>query len=383
MRILFVCGSPGGGAAMSTRELVDRVCAAGNVAVVLERSSMSPRSATGYKRLTNLAVHLRSGWLRKPIDALAGRIGATASPGIAVGHEYLLWTAGLLQNAALAVMRETRPDIVVVNSVDPLCWQKLHKVCEAEALPVALYLREESSLYHLTNRDVRPDLVIANAYGLAREAVKLGHDAVVVPSVVDVASARTTVDGRRVLYINPIRGYGVERALAIARACPDIQFAFQESWKIPTTERTELEATIRTMANIELRGRVDDVKMVYRDALALLVPFTFNTRPRVVLEAQTNGIPVLSTDTPSLAEAVGEGGSLLGSDAPIEDWVQALRMMLEPERHPALGAAARIHAGRDDVNPERIVRSFEAAIREAISRHSLMKQSSAEGSVRW
>ena len=139
---------------------------------------------------------------------------------------------------------------------------------------------------------------------------------------------------------------------------------------------------LQTLPNVELRGRVQDVRTVYRDARALLVPFTFNTRPRVVLEAQANEIPVLATDTPSLAEAVGDGGLLVGSDVAIEGWVRSLRRLLEPELHAVLAAAAGRHAERDDVNPDRIVRSFETAMSDAVAHFSRRGISSGRGEVR-
>jgi glycosyltransferase involved in cell wall biosynthesis len=90
-------------------------------------------------------------------------------------------------------------------------------------------------------------------------------------------------------------------------------------------------------------------------------------RPRVVLEAQANGIPVLATDLPALRETVGPGGSLVPADAPIAAWVEALGTCFDdPDRYQALVAAARAHAARDEVQPERVVARFEAVLAELV-----------------
>jgi glycosyltransferase involved in cell wall biosynthesis len=86
-----------------------------------------------------------------------------------------------------------------------------------------------------------------------------------------------------------------------------------------------------------------------------------------VLEAQANGIPVLATDLPALRETVGPGGILVPADAPITAWVEALGTCFDdPDRYRALVAAARAHATRDEVQPERVVARFEAVLAELV-----------------
>ena len=108
---------------------------------------------------------------------------------------------------------------------------------------------------------------------------------------------------------------------------------------------------------------MSDPARLYADASVLLTPYTLDMRPRVVLEAQVNGIPVLATDLPALRETVGPGGILVAADAPISTWVAALAELVDdPTRYAALDAAARVHAARDEVDPDVVVSTFVAAL---------------------
>src|SRR5207244_11535542 len=91
-------------------------------------------------------------------------------------------------------------------------------------------------------------------------------------------------------------------------------------------------------------------------------PYLTNGRPRVVLEAQANGIPVLASNLPAVVEAVGPGGVTVEAEAPIAEWVDALNRLLEPATYDALTAAALAHAHRPEVDTEQIVTRFEDAL---------------------
>jgi glycosyltransferase involved in cell wall biosynthesis len=191
---------------------------------------------------------------------------------------------------------------------------------------------------------------------------------VTIPSVVEIDRCIVESTRERVLYINPIELYGVDIAIALARARPAVSFVFAESWRLNDAERRDLFARLRSVPNVEFRDRVDDPRQVYRDACLLVVPYEHFGRPRVVLEAQVNGIPVLASDTPALREVVGPGGALVGVGAPIEEWANALDEMLEPTRASELEHLARAHAARPDVDPEEIASRFERAVAPFLER---------------
>ena len=66
---------------------------------------------------------------------------------------------------------------------------------------------------------------------------------------------------------------------------------------------------------------------LYGDARVLLVPYRMDSRPRVILEAQANAIPVLTGgDVPALVEATGPGGLSVPLES-VAAWVEVIRSL--------------------------------------------------------
>ena len=145
-------------------------------------------------------------------------------------------------------------------------------------------------------------------------------------------------------------------------------FAFVEWWTLDDEARAALEGRLATMPNVVLRPATTDPGRVYADARVLLAPFLLDGRPRVVLEAQANGIPVLASDLPALRETVGTGGRFVAADAPAAEWAAALGELIDdPDDYRRECEAARAYAGRDEVDPDVIVGRFETALAELVA----------------
>ena len=96
------------------------------------------------------------------------------------------------------------------------------------------------------------------------------------------------------------------------------------------------------IANIDVAEHTDDIRLVYQLTKVLLTPSVWHEAwGCVATEAVFNGIPVLSSKSGGLPEAVGEGGILLDapastqrdfycvpSDEEIAPWVEALERLL-------------------------------------------------------
>ena len=85
-----------------------------------------------------------------------------------------------------------------------------------------------------------------------------------------------------------------------------------------------LLAEAARLPNVGFRPRTTDLGIIYRDARVLFVPHRVDNRPRVVVEAQANGIPVVASRYPGLVEAAGPGGVFVDPDAPEEAWIDAV-----------------------------------------------------------
>ncbi len=367
MRILFVSGTSIGGSAASTRELADRLVEHGHHVAVLFRVEGSSHTRQVHKRAINLVVKLGGSPLARPVDAVASIIGRRPRR-VADDVPYEVWETPVLENSLPAVLKSFGPDVVVASSLGRVAWRRIRSDLARLGLPSVLYIREQSALGHLTISKAPPDLLLANAHTYVERAEAIGHSALMIPSVVSVDRYMVESSREHVLFVNPVVSYGLETALALAAARPDVTFAFVEWWTLDEGERAELDEQLSRLPNVTLRPATTDPGAVYADARVLLAPFLLDGRPRVVLEAQANGIPVLASDLPALRETVGPGGHFVGSEAPVEAWAAALGDLIDdPARYRAAADAARANAHREEVDPDVIVGRFERALADLVA----------------
>jgi glycosyltransferase involved in cell wall biosynthesis len=362
MRILFVSGTAVGGSALSTRELAARLAANGHDVALLCRVERE-RVRIVHKRAINLVTKLGDSPLAAPVDRVAALIGRTPHRA-EESAPFEAWESPVPENAVPSLLRSFHPDVVIASSIGRVAWRRIRLLLRSLGIPSVLYIREVSGFGHLTISHAPPDLLLANSQTYADRATELGYHAVMVPSVVTVDRYVVESNRQRVLFVNPVPSYGVETALGLAAARPDVEFAFVEWWELEDTARAALRDRITNgLPNVVLRSATTDPGAVYADARVLLVPFILDARPRVVLEAQASGIPVLGTDLPALRETIGPGGRLVPADAPISAWADALGDLIDdPDRYRQACEAARAHAAREQVDPARIVARFEDAL---------------------
>ena len=359
LSILFVSGTETGGAARSTHELAMALRQRGHHTETLMRRRGSARRDYLYKRAVNLATKLDGNAAARGVSLAAAAIGRATT--LSESHGYPVRTCVHVENAVPTLLRRLRPDVVVASSLERVAWRRLRETARGAGIPSVLYLREASALGHLSISEAPPDLLLTNARSHGDGAQLLGHEAVFIPSLVDVSRAKTQTTRRTVLLINPLPSHGVETALAMAEARPDVPFVLQESWA--WADHGNLVARVQCLPNVELRPHQPTPALVYADARILLVPHQMDNRPRVILEAQSNGIPVIGSDWPGIADAVGPGGVLLPSAAPLADWLGALDYLwTNDESYSTLSGAAIAHAGRDEVQPDHILSTFEHVV---------------------
>jgi len=283
-----------------------------------------------------------------------------------------MWTTSVVERAVPLIFSQFEPDVVVVNSVYRRAWELILQNAHAAAVPVVLYQREQSTFENLRVWESKPDRFVANAVAHESRAAARGIAVEVIPSIVD--RERYLVESRRdtVLFVNPVTSRGLDVALELAMRRPDIPFVFQESWPLNRGAVRELVRRFAKVDNVEFRRFNSDGAAVYRDARVLLAPYRSDNRPRVVLEAQFNGIPVLATDYPGLREAVGAGGLLVPGDAPIDAWAAALSTLWDDSaRYADLVRTAAEHARRPEIDPELLTSRFENLLREVVDRVAL------------
>ncbi|MGZ4675022.1 MAG: glycosyltransferase family 4 protein [Acidimicrobiia bacterium] len=362
MRIVFVSSVAAGGSGTSQRQLARRLADRGHDVELLAATPSSRMVRQLYDRQVDLTSgRLRSSRVRPALLALqrlwGTRIRRSATPDFPTG------LAVVPENAYRRLAAAGRPDVVVASSIERVSWRRLRGQLRAAGIPSVLYLREQSAIGHLTITGGPPDLLLANAVSLAAAAEAAGYACTVVPSVVEVERARTESSRRAVVLVNPIPLLGGDRLFPIAAARPDIPFVVQESGLLSSDERAEVQRRAAGLPNVEIRPFSSDPAAVFRDARVLLVPHRVDNRPRVVLEAQTNGIPVIASGYPGLVESVGAGGIVVADTDDPGPWIEAVAELWDdPVRYAALVDAAREHAARPEVDPEQVVDRFEELV---------------------
>jgi glycosyltransferase involved in cell wall biosynthesis len=337
MRILFAGGNGyypefHGGVQSSTHHLVEQLGSHGHEASVL--AALFGDGAFGMAARIKLKL-LRQGAV---IDHFPGY------PVVRAWHP--------CEAVPFAVSR-LAPDVAVVQCHKSV---PLGKALEAAGVPLVVYLRNVE--FHELAGDpseLKGARFIANSEFTARSyRARFGIRSTVIPPTIDPEKYRTKTSRQYVTFINPYGEKGFEKAVEIARRCPEIPFLFVESWKLDGERRIEVERTLSHLGNVVFEGRTDDMKTVYGRTRILLAPSKWEEAwGRVASEAHCSGIPVIGSRRGGLPEAIGEGGIVLDYDAPIEEWVSELRRLWRDESHyDRLSATALRYAARPQMDPE-------------------------------
>jgi glycosyltransferase involved in cell wall biosynthesis len=360
MRLLFVSCATTGGSGRSQRELATQLERSGHVVRFLVDDGAAARpTRVAYEHLSDLAARAARFPGGRIPAWLEGRPGRRTRSVVIDGRLHA--ASPVPQNALTRHIADFAPNVVVANSLDRLAWRRVHRVCRRHGVPVILYVRETDSLRHFEQGEV-PDLLIANAESLQAALRDLGLTCEFIPSVVDVSSTETSSTRKVALAINPIATRGVDVVWRVAEAAPEIRFVVQESWPMASAELAEVNEQVHRLHNVEFRRTAPPGPQLYGDARVLLVPYRVDNRPRVIPEAQSNGIPVLAADVPALREAIGDGGCTVPIDD-TEAWVSELRSLWNDlERYARLSDGALAHSRRNDIDPVTVARRFETLV---------------------
>ena len=351
MRVLFAGGNGyypefSGGAQSSTHHLVQQLRERGHEAAVL--AALLGAGNFGLRTRAKMKIFRQ----RAAIDNF---------PGYPVVRAWLPWEA-----AAFAV-EQLQPDVAVIHCQKAV---PIAKALQAQNVPVVVYLRNvQFDELGGDLRELPSALYIANSEFTARTYKEaFGIDSTVIPPTINPAHYRTSTTRNYVTFINPYNEKGFELAVRIADRCPDIPFLFVEGWTLAKEHRVWIEQKIKPLKNIRLENRTSDMKTVYGRTKILLAPSLWKEAwGRVASEAHCSGIPVVGTRRGGLPEAIGEGGIVLDYEAPIEEWVGAIRRLWSDEvEYERLSSAARLFAERPALNPERQFSAFLSVLDRAV-----------------
>jgi glycosyltransferase involved in cell wall biosynthesis len=202
----------------------------------------------------------------------------------------------------------------------------------AHGVPTVLYLHDAGAVDLAIDRHADVAAVAAVSAFLSGLLAARGAVADVIYPLVDARDYRVNTTRRRVLFVNPVVGKGLETARALAALEPQIDFAWTQCYKLRPERVEDLEFEARRLGNVEFRPPVLEPAALYGDARVLLVPSVeCEAYGRVAREALTSGIPVIASVVGGLPESVGGGGVLMAPGATPEEWADSLRCLLDDE----------------------------------------------------
>jgi glycosyltransferase involved in cell wall biosynthesis len=258
-----------------------------------------------------------------------------------------------------------RPDgIIVANSVRRLDLQRLIRLARRQSSSTVWYIREATSLAFAAELGGSVDALVANSRPLAEDATRLaGRPCHYVPSVISRTGLVEPAVRRSILLVNAIDAYGLQETLGLAAQLPDHPVVLQESWPLSDQERRRLRSRIDALPNVELRARGPRGE-VFRDARVMLAPHSLEAvggaRPRVALEAQLLGVPMIAYDIPGLAAVAASPELLVPPGAGMSAWVDAVRLV--ESDYGRWSSEARAFADGEVLTPQQTWERFAGRI---------------------
>jgi glycosyltransferase involved in cell wall biosynthesis len=349
MRVLFATGrlyAPDriGGAEESVDSLLKLAQAEGHLCEAVAQIRPGPKSQ--YLRLARRLTG-RRGWKGWP-DRRNGY----------VTYRGLSWT---LPELVFDRIQSFEPAVVLTQLQRS---DEIIDVARACGVPVILRVCDADFLHNGDQLKKSGCLVMSNSdfiAGWVRERFGVGSQ--VVYPFVDLDRYRVSrPDPDLITLVNPSPVKGGDLALDVAARLPRRRFLFQEAWPLSSVEEQELRRRVGFVPNVTLGRPTRDMIGVYRSTALLLVPSRWEEAfPRVVLEAQVSGIPVVGRGVGGIPEAVGAGGIVMSASAGAAEWADAIESVLSDRaRYDALSEGARANAARPEFDARSLARRFIA-----------------------
>lgn len=239
---------------------------------------------------------------------------------------YLVTRAADPEKCLPEIASTWRADAIVVQTGTTLLPMVVRSL--STGLPTAVYLHNVET--HQLAGTLVPDPALryfANSNFTAQRWRALSNiDCCVIPPIIDPAQYLAEHTGEQVLFVNPTPIKGVEIMFALAAACPELPFLVYESWNLAPAWREYCHARAQSLGNIRWNPPTSDMREAYSQAKVLLMPSIWEESfGRTVIEAQLNGLPILSSNRGALPALVANSGIALDPHAPITHWAQALR----------------------------------------------------------
>lgn len=309
MKILFITAHPylpqmRGGMQQSTNALVNSLMNKGHQAAVL--CALMPSGTIG--KIGRFKIKLSQSKFAKDMGC-----------GYPVYRSWFPW------ETVAGVAKKEQPDVIVVLTRMSV---KMALAARQTGLPIVMMLQDVEFNEHGGDFKELGDVTCAanSAFTAGKYHDAFGVNPHVIHPLIFPEKYKTDTTRECVTYINPNPTKGLDIALVLAKACPDIPFLFQESWPLTPDQLAKLNEQIADLPNVTLQRSVPDMRQIYKKAKIILAPSKWEEAyGRIATEAHCSGIPVVASKRGGLPEAVGNGGVLLDPEGDIQDWITTIR----------------------------------------------------------
>jgi len=243
------------------------------------------------------------------------------------------------------VIDEFSPDFIWTQ-LDGI--EEVTQIAHEKGIKVILYLRDaEDSPVVIKKLASLGICIICNSHFMASRVKKItGKTAqVIYPSLENTFGVSGDSQGC-ITMINPSKVKGIDTFLEIARQLPEESFILVESWSLSDSNLAALQDKLSNLTNVKFSRRVPDIQSIYRQTKLLIVPSVWEEAfGRVVIEAQSCGIPVIASTRGGLPESVGSGGVCVDNYLNIDAWLTAIKQItLDEKNYRFLVKKAQEHA---------------------------------------
>lgn len=172
-----------------------------------------------------------------------------------------------------------------------------------------------------------------------------------------------------VVFIGTVPEKGLNVAIGVARACPDIPFEFVESWIMPHRRRHAVKSILASLPNVRFVPHQSDMLPIYSRARLLLAPSQWEEAwGRVASEAHINGIPVIGSNIGGLPEAIGPGGILVDPKASPSEWAEHIQGLWHDKvSYQRLSDDAAAYSKRLELDPSWALQRIDKELKEAMA----------------
>lgn len=283
-------------------------------------------------------------------------------------------------------MQMMRPNILYTYG-GLLFEQALHRSAQRTGVPVAFYLANAN--YKGIDPLITPKVRITPSAGLAQ----LYQERFGLPvhslgsSFIDTSTciAQRPESARRyVTLVTPSPEKGLAIFLTLAKLAieqlPNVRFLIVEGRWSKQRAGEALNINWAEYTNIDFLPQQKTMSTVYEQTKVLLVPsLWFEGFGRVIVEAHCNGIPVIASNQPGIASAMGSASTLLApperctadfryipTAQEVAPWMHRLKaLMTDPEIYAAAQAEARQAYSRH--SPEALTDRLESLLLSSIN----------------